>query len=151
MQEHVSFHGRRNEQGAAERERYRAEEIVGAALCETGDGVCSGRGDDQGVRPAGEVEMPHVQVACALVPDITGRLPARDRLEGQRSHEMGAARGQDNLYLSARLHEVACQRRRLERRDAARYTEDNPRVPDVLQTPDSLTFLRGKGYTTLIR
>ncbi|MDT4841794.1 hypothetical protein FQZ97_756670 [compost metagenome] len=134
MGPHLAVHGRGDQQRHAvgrTRQAQQAQQLVGAALHQPRDEIgAAGRQHDR-VGLAAQVDVRHV-VRLAGVPLRGVDGAPRERLHGDRRHELLGRLGHHDLDGGARLHEQAAQLGRFVAGDAPCESEDDVFAGEIL-------------------
>ncbi|GMA27590.1 hypothetical protein GCM10025874_08430 [Arenivirga flava] len=121
---HLGVHGRSDQQRGAAGQHRVAQQVVGDAVRELGDGVGRRRCDDDEVGVLAERDVAHLGDP---VVEVRRDRIAADRLEGRGADEAQRRLGGDDLHIVAREHEGADRAHRLVGGDAAGHADDDAR------------------------
>ena len=121
---HQAIHRRRHEDRSVGGQHQRGQQIVGKAMRDLGQRIGSGRRDDDGVRPARQLDVAHRRFSGLIPQRRTHRL-AGQRLEGLCTDEAQRGFGHHHLHVAALLDEAARQFGGLVGSDAARQRQQD--------------------------
>ena len=124
MGEHVAVHRGRNEYARAGGEVEGGQEVVGDAVRQFAEGVGARRGDEVGIRPAREFDVPHALFGGGVKEGITHRL-AGNGLQGGGGDEFVRVFAHDDAHVIALFFQESDELRDFVGGDAAADADED--------------------------